>query len=59
MTVYRMTKKNSNSLDLWQTLSDCQAVGVSFEKSTNIYGAFYDGTVALKFLRRSPPEIGG
>jgi len=33
-------------------------VGVSFEKPTNIYGAFNDGTVALKFLRRSPPEVG-
>ena len=31
-------------------------MGISFEKSTNIYGAFKDGTVALKFLRRSPPE---
>ncbi|MBW1852153.1 MAG: hypothetical protein JRJ15_12130 [Deltaproteobacteria bacterium] len=28
-------------------------MGVSFEKSTNIYSAFNDGTVALKFLRRS------
>ncbi|MBW1851313.1 MAG: hypothetical protein JRJ15_07755 [Deltaproteobacteria bacterium] len=26
---------------------------VSFEKATNIYGAFNDGTVALKFLRCS------
>ena len=29
------------------------ALGVSFEKTTNINGAFYDGTVVLKFQRCS------
>ena len=29
------------------------ALGVSLEKPTNINGAFYDGTVVLKFLQCS------
>ncbi len=29
------------------------SLGVSFEKTTNINGAFYGGTVVLKFLRCS------
>ncbi len=29
------------------------ALGFSFEKTTNINGAFYDGTVVLKFQRCS------
>ncbi len=33
------------------------ALGVSFEKTTNINGAFYDGTVVLKFLRCSPYSV--